>query len=361
MKSIRCYLCGGYLASDAPTSYVLLEDSRHAHCFWTLDSASRQPAMQRMLRARAEPSYISDDEVTNHLKMAFRHAFVHFITPGFSKICKFPTELQHMIADSCYESEFANSLRLNLVKHKVQERPSALQRVPLFLLDDLFVNFADLEGLRYITSLTNVHSRKDSQVLRLSSIDWTHITIGMDVLGCRTISLCPPVCENGNLWYRIISRSDISNRQYVCIYEGRSLRDVVSIQDVYAPLFDVSRPYLPTAWYHEKVTPSHAGFAIPRMIRRSTTNASGITIAFYAGTSLDIYFHDNDQERFEVFLRRAEAVPRSTVLRYAPLAPNEKLINIGVRARPGQLGISTACLQVKSSSPTRISCYVLTL
>jgi hypothetical protein len=227
--------------------------------------------------------------------------------------------------------------------------------VPLSLLDDLFVNFADLEGLRYITSLTNVHSRKDSQVLRLSSIDWTHITIGMDVLGCRTISLCPPVCENGNLWYRIISRSDISNRQYVCIYEGRSLRDVVSIQDVYAPLFDVSRPYLPTAWYHEKVTPSHAGFAIPRMIRRSTTNASGITIAFYAGTSLDIYFHDNDQERFEVFLRRAEAVPRSTVLRYAPLAPNEKLINVGVRARPGQLGISTACLQVKSSSATRIS------
>jgi hypothetical protein len=354
MEPTRCYLCSGklekrilILTSEVDT--VSPSSRRHSHCFRRLETASKQPAIQHSLLACTEPSRSADDKVAVHVRSAFRDTFVNFFTPRPGTVIALPVEIQHMIADGCYDSEFANSLRLSLVKDRTRAPSNDLHHVPVSLFDEVFIDYTDIDGLRYITSLKNTRNRADSHVLHLGSTDWTHITIGLDVFGCRTISLSPSLCDSATPWYRTISRSDVAYRQYVCIYQGRSVRDVVSIQDLHAPLFDIAKSERLTARYREPVRASFLGFEIPRIMRRSTANASGITVAFFAGIALDIHFHDNDQEGFEVFLRRLEGVNSSTVLRHAPIVTDERLVNIGARVpHQSPTTVSTACILVMS-------------
>jgi hypothetical protein len=349
MKSTRCYLCGGQLHAIVRSSYgfVPLTDSRHAPCFRKLAKATRKQEVQHGLRACAEPSFAADDEVSSHMMLAFRRRFIGFLAPGPGTISTLPTELQHMIADSCYESGFANLLRLANVKQYSQVLPSAARQVPVSLLDAVFVGYSEVDGIRYITSLTNANCSGAPQALHLDATDWTHIIIGLDVFGCRTISLYPQSCENGSLWYRIIPRAEITKQQYVCVYQGRSLRDVVNKQDLYAPLFDISEPPPPTMWYREDVACSWMDSEPPRMMRRSTKNVSGITVAFLAGFALDVHFHNNDQASFEVFCRRLRSFRLSVVFRHAPIALDEILVNVGVRTNPTSIALSSACLIVR--------------
>jgi hypothetical protein len=358
---MRCYLCGGRVKEpvflpDCKIEHesVLPSNLRHTHCFHKLEPASRKPEIQHSLLACTEPSWMAEDEVAAHMLLAFRDTFVRLFAPHPGTISELPVELQHMIADSCYESDFANSLRLTLVKDRTQSKRSVLSSAPIDLLGDIFIDYADIDGIRYITSLTNVRSGSDSQVLRLKSTRWTHIAISLDVFGCRTVSLDPPSRGGGDLWYRIIARSDVAQHMYVCFYEGRSVRDVVSLQDVGPPLFDTPEPCLPSAWYREK---GQEGFETPRMMRRSTMNASGITVAFDLGTALDVHFHDdNDREAFQGFLRRMDRLQRPMLLRHAPLASDEIVVNVGVRVWPSlsSMGPSTACLLVSHCALQRL-------
>jgi hypothetical protein len=350
MNATRCYLCGGKvrelkLLPDHKIEPVLPDSLQHTYCFQKLEPASQKPEIQHSLLACTELSWMAEDEVAVHMMLSFRNTFVRFFASGLHTISTLPVELQHMIADRCYESNFANSLRLTLVKNRTLSKRTVLTSASISLLDDIFIDYAEIDGLRYITSLTNVRSGSDSQVLRLKSTHWTHIGIGLNVFGCRTIALDPPFCDGGNLWYRIIARSDAVRQLHMCFYEGRSFRDVLSIQDVGPPLFDNSKPCLPSAWYREK---DSKVFETPRTMRRSTTNASGITVAFDLGTTTDVHFRDNDQEPLQIFLARMRYLDRPILLRHAPLAQDEIVVNVGVRVWPflDSLGLSTACLLV---------------
>lgn len=89
-----------------------------------------------------------------------------------------------MIADSCYESPFANLLRLAYVKEYSQVVQSVACQVTFSILDAIFVSYSEVDGLCYITSLTNVDCLDTPQALHLDVTDWTHVVIGLDVFGC---------------------------------------------------------------------------------------------------------------------------------------------------------------------------------
>jgi hypothetical protein len=100
-------------------------------------------------------------------------------------------------------------------------------------------------------------------------------------------------------------------------------------------------------WYREDVARSWMDSEPPRMMRRSTKNVSGITVAFWVGFALDVHFHNNDQASFEVFCRRLRTFRSSVVLRHAPVAPDEILVNVGVRTDPSSIALSSGCLIVR--------------
>jgi hypothetical protein len=260
MEPTCYYLCSGKLEKRililiSEVDSVSPSSRRHSHCFRRLETASKKPAIQYSLLACTEPSWSADDEVAVHVRSAFRDTFDNFFTPRPGTVIALPLEIQHMIADDCYDSESANSLQLSLVKDRTRAQSNDLHQVPVSLLDEVYIDYTDVDGLHYITSLTNIRNRADSQVLHLDSTDWTDITSGLDVFWCRTISLSPSLCGSATPWYRTILRLDIAYRRYVCIYQGRSLLDVMSIQDLHAPLFDIAKPERLTAWYREKSEP----------------------------------------------------------------------------------------------------------
>ena len=335
---------------------------RHPKCFKALPADLRSNSMQDRLRQNAEPSYAgANDELEVRARRLFAHVFKRFFRPDPSSIPSLPAELLEIVADWIRPSVFATQLMLEFsacegARFRQIKSPPMPERLQRLCFSDgvaLRLSFDEVWTAKYITGLSVMDGAKaaDPDIVVLDKTgDWEYLVFTLDVSGCQSVRLYDghTVPAVSGRWHRALSKEQIFlSGAVLARFQGQTLRDVTTVAEPYAALYDTLPPPSPHRTVESRET-FQRQLTPPRVRQhRIPSHLCGVSMAFHGGTTLDFHLHRAGDDDFSSFRDRVDRLRFQPKIRYADIEPGEELVDIAVRTDRTFLGTSTACLMVR--------------